>query len=154
MISSYFDESGTHDGSLVIVVAGLVSTPIRWEKLAKEWQRVLERAGLDDFHTADCCTGYGVFQGWEPERRKQLLISLVQIVKRHVMYRTWTAIVMADYNALMEKNDLDYAICAFGCASRLRTLSLSLLSQPLIPYIFDRGGRGGERALAAFNKLI
>jgi len=39
MFSVYFDESGTHSGSPVFVVAGLLSPDQQWEKLTKSWKK-------------------------------------------------------------------------------------------------------------------
>ena len=38
MLVGYFDDSGTHRGSGVCVIAGLVSNSIYWGRLELEWQ--------------------------------------------------------------------------------------------------------------------
>ena len=49
MLSVYLDESGTHLGSNVCVMGGLVATPARWERLSTSWQKILDEVGISDF---------------------------------------------------------------------------------------------------------
>ncbi len=50
MLLAYFDESGTHGGSLHTVMAGFAGTPEQWEAFIPEWQSVLEKYGRRSLH--------------------------------------------------------------------------------------------------------
>jgi hypothetical protein len=153
----HIDASGTHDGSPVFMVAGLVSTPLRWERLSNAWRRTLEKEGLEDFHMTDCATGGGSFSDrdrWPTERRNSLVKRLTNIVNRHVMARTWSAVAMADYRMYVPgERTFPYGICAAGCASRLCAYSTEFRSQPFISYVFDQGDLGGSAAFQAFDEV-
>jgi hypothetical protein len=152
MISAYFDESGTHDSSQVFVVAGLVSTPASWEHLTKEWERALCDEGVQDFHATACAVGAGEYSGWSRERRNAFYKRMAGVTAQWATGRTWTAVIMPDYRQLLE-DGLPYALGAMGCASRICHYSLGLGGKPLVPYVFEQGGRDSGEILRAFSEL-
>jgi hypothetical protein len=155
MLSAYFDESGTHRESSICVVAGLVASPDQWDRLTRSWQRVLDSASITDFHASDCTTGGGIFRGWSPKEREQLYCRFVDIIRRAVAFRVWTAVVMDDFHLHYDdkKEKLPYRLCAIGCGSRLRWLAMKRGSAFVIPYVFDQGEKG-KWMYAAFDRLI
>src|SRR5262245_1995850 len=75
MLVAYFDESGTHSGSLVTAVAGYVSTAPRWKRFAREWTEALGKANVDCFHMSEYESRKGVFADWSDKKR-------VAVIKR------------------------------------------------------------------------
>lgn len=155
MIAAYFDESGTHDSSLVFVVAGLVSTPASWECLTKEWQQALSDEGVEEFHASECATGHGNFSeraGWSKDRRNAFYKRMTGIAARWATGRTWTAVIMNDYRQVFNEG-LPYALGAMGCASRICHYSKGLGGKPFVPYAFEQGGKDSGEILNEFAKL-
>ena len=62
MMEAYFDESGTHDSSPVMCVAGYLFSAEQAARLDLEWADVLDRYKLSHFHAADCAHGVGEFK--------------------------------------------------------------------------------------------
>ena len=126
----------------------------RWERLTKEWKRVLDDVDIDDFHMVDCCQGVGLFKGWPSDDRNRLVLRLVNVIKRRVTWRTWTALLRPDFAQVFERggDSFQYSICAMGCASRVGQVAKRRGID--IPYVFEQGGRGGGYAAALFRKLI
>jgi hypothetical protein len=54
-ITAYFDESGTHEGSPILVVAGYISTTEKWDRFNGEWDAFLKEdcGGAAYFHSKD-----------------------------------------------------------------------------------------------------
>lgn len=155
MIAAYFDESGTHHSSPVFVVAGLVSTPASWECLTKDWQQALSDEGVEEFHASEFATGYGKYgedAGWGKDRRNDFYKRMTGIAARWATGRTWTAVLMNDYRQVL-KEGLPYALGAMGCASRICHYSKGLGGKPLVPYVFEQGGKDSGEILNEFAKL-
>lgn len=153
MLAAYFDESGTQDGSNFLVVAGLVSTVAKWEELTRLWSALLADKGLRSFHTVDCAQGTEDFASWSARDRSDLYVSLVHLMKRHVMWRTWSAVVLPDYlRSFSDRNRkaalrLVYSVCVTSCANHVRQLVGE--NEPLVPYALERGGLGSKFAVRA-----
>jgi hypothetical protein len=70
MLTAYFDDSGTHDQSAIVLVAGIFGTESRMDCLDRNWKRHLERplcgrkSKLRRFHATECYESKGEFTGW------------------------------------------------------------------------------------------
>jgi hypothetical protein len=147
MLNAYFDESGTHAGSPVFVVAGLVASPRQWIALTRDWQRVLGKHGLQWFHTVDCAHGQGMFRDWSDTDRGRLYRELIRIVVKRVAFRLWSVVLMRDFRRFFADpaDQTLYQMCMIGCMSSLKILADE--RSQLIPVTFEGGGKGGGRAI-------
>ena len=55
LVEAYFDESGAQSGAPVLIVAGYISTTVRWLQFQREWSRFLitHCGGATYFHAKD-----------------------------------------------------------------------------------------------------
>jgi hypothetical protein len=53
MFRAFFDESGTHKESPVMVIAGYVSKLSLWTQFEREWKEVLSEYNIKVFHMTD-----------------------------------------------------------------------------------------------------
>ena len=94
MIEAYFDDSGTHRGSKVILWAGVFGRPEQWASLNKEWRAKLDdpspstpaKAPLKRFHSSDCFNSTGEFERWTRTETDHLVHELIQIVLKHLVW--------------------------------------------------------------------
>lgn len=79
----YFDETGTHDGSPVMGVAGYVFTKSNARKFTQKWNAHLRTQGIPFFHMSDCAPspGNAHYKGWSPERRDNHERALIRLIK-------------------------------------------------------------------------
>jgi hypothetical protein len=97
-LRAYFDESGTHCGSPVCVVAGLVGYTDEWETLWAEWDSVLKREQVGTFHATDCATGWGKkYLGWPAKKRDAFYAELLDIVLARRLRGLVAAVGRRDY---------------------------------------------------------
>src|ERR1700686_2693669 len=61
LVEAYFDESGTHQGSPIMCVAGYLFSPEQCKRFSEEWSAVLKEYGLPYFRMSECAHGTGVF---------------------------------------------------------------------------------------------
>lgn len=52
MLVGYFDESGTHDQSKVVSIAGLVGDTLEWSRLERPWKENLATSRIPVFHAS------------------------------------------------------------------------------------------------------
>jgi len=69
-LAGYFDESGTHDDSSIVVVAGVVSSTQQWLKFDRKWRNALDAENLSTFHMTDFENRQGQFKDWPLEKKR------------------------------------------------------------------------------------
>ena len=83
MVEAYFDESGSHDGSPALCVAGYIYWPDECLKLDLGWKVVLEKYDLPYFHMVDCAHGAPPFdklsKGARIECEKEIIPAFKEI---------------------------------------------------------------------------
>jgi hypothetical protein len=84
-IGGYFDDSGTHAGSPVMTMGGVLGTVAQWDVFAPAWAALLKsplpgRPPLRQFHLAPCRAGAGEFSGYSPGERDHLTYLFRQII--------------------------------------------------------------------------
>lgn len=81
-LETYLDESGTHEQSPIVTVAGLLGTTTDWKGFSEEWSAVLRRAGLSRFHMKEFEEGYGESGALSAEERTDVKIALIDTINR------------------------------------------------------------------------
>jgi hypothetical protein len=68
ILTSYFDESGTHDGSPVTIMAGIMGNGGQWLRYQAKLNRLKARYGFRVFHAKEFKSLTGQFAGWSREK--------------------------------------------------------------------------------------
>ena|ERR1700757_1451487 len=77
MLGAFFDDSGTHAGSPVVVMGGLLGTAPQWNHFAENWTALLKapypyKPPLPHFHLTHCRNGLGEFANYSLAERGHL----------------------------------------------------------------------------------
>lgn len=105
MLRAYFDESGTHNASVVTAMGGYVATEADWISLEREWNAILGEVahlGVTHFHLCDCLMGEGEFARCDTPTRNYVLTQLSKIAgsaKRNLT-PIMSAVVQDDWDEL------------------------------------------------------
>jgi hypothetical protein len=78
----YIDESGSHDGSPALSVAGYIFERDSAAKFSGEWKTLLQEYGLPFFRMTDCAHGTGPFSGLTEQQRIDVETRGIEIIKR------------------------------------------------------------------------
>jgi hypothetical protein len=148
--TSYFDASGSGDGS-EMVVGGFVSTVEEWEQFEISWKLTLAKFDVPYFHMKEFNAKRKAFRHpkWESnDYRGRFMADLCQII------RGWTHVSIASgikqdlferYNEIYEIDSrfTPYSLCARDCVAQARNY-IKKNCNPDLPqaYIFDRGDEG------------
>lgn len=120
--SAYFDESGTHDNSEAVVVAGCVASNQQWQEFDRTWREVLSDAEINHFHMRDFAHSLREFKDWknDEQRRTRFLKLLVETMRRNIRRSFSSSVVIRDYERINTRYQLSefsspYVICALTC---------------------------------------
>jgi hypothetical protein len=101
MIEAYFDESGSHDGSPVLCVAGYLFETDRCKELDLLWQDTLNEFGLPFFHMVDCAHGAPPFDKLSPRDRDAVARKMIGLIRSHALFGVAVGVDERDYNEIL-----------------------------------------------------
>lgn len=78
-LTAYLDESGTHDGSAVTIMAGAMATAAQWARFESCFSALKRKHGFKVFHTKKFKRRAGDFKGWNPLQQISLMMDLAAI---------------------------------------------------------------------------
>ena len=162
MLSAYFDDSGTHDSSKVVVVGGIMGTESELLSLESMWRFHLNRPldGLKppirEFHAYDCFHSKGEFEGWSRTETDFFRHQLREvIIKSHVSGYGF-ACVREEWDAEIQGTLRDINGDSEGYAIRscfVRALRWAQMAtfDPDISFIFDYRQQSERDTRAVFD---
>ena len=152
MLSGYFDDSGTHADSPVVVWAGLLGTEAQWERLEPAWKAKLEeplpgKAPLKQFHLSACAAADDEFRYYSPAERDLVrhefrtliieagLLSIGSVVSRP----DWDELVVGKLRDRLGDAETP---CFLNCINRgLKLARVTHKEEDRIAFVFDEGRR-------------
>jgi hypothetical protein len=99
VISGYLDESGTHKGAILSVMAGFVADARQWRKFEKRASKLFKRFRVDVFHTIDVRRTDKDFEGWSVDRKIEFLDEFQHIINETLEHGV---------SAVLREDDYDY----------------------------------------------
>ena len=80
VLKAYLDESGVHNGSPVVTIAGYIGTPIAWKRWTRRWVKELQNAGITVYHAVDAQNRVNEFKNWTEDDVCELVKRLLPII--------------------------------------------------------------------------
>ncbi|OGW13488.1 MAG: hypothetical protein A3G93_00685 [Nitrospinae bacterium RIFCSPLOWO2_12_FULL_45_22] len=145
MFGAYFDESGVHRDSPVVVVAGFLAPDKQWARLQSEWDKALKQTGISFFHMVDYENRQKQFKDWKEDERIERLKKFLEIIKRRITIPVVAAVGVKDYKeaALWQRDpgapQNAYAFCALMCLQAIAAWADKVGHREPIGYIFEDG---------------
>ena len=137
MLTAFLDDTGTHAGSPVIGVLGMVSNSMHWARIEFSWKSKLKAKGLSCFHAVDCEHGNGEFEHMQSPDRLALWRELLGTVATNRAVIVGSAVVREAWDGLPAavkawyKDDPIY-FCFEHCMQQLSAWSKAAqFSQPV-----------------------
>jgi Protein of unknown function (DUF3800) len=155
MLWAYFDETGTHDQSEMVMIGGLVSAADDWQSLENDWQRLLSNLEIAYFHASECNAGDGIFASLPREFRYDLARNLAKIIASHVVGTVQANIFREDWMAQkdgLERHFSDpYHFCFESCMHRLSTWSKQHANGERVALVFALQNERPSRAYQLYS---
>lgn len=167
MLSAYFDDSGTHLGSEIVVVGGLLGTEAQWLPFEKAWKAVLAapvegRALLRRFHMTACEAGEDEFVGWSRAERDLVICRFRDVILEHQVARYAMAVARADWDRLIVGQIREMIgdaerYCVSSCILHALDWTQAFTEEREVALIFDDRNKENiatERIFKIYNDVI
>jgi hypothetical protein len=148
MLTAYFDDSGTHEDSNVVLVGGIVGTEWQLTSLERLWKPHIDRPlcgrkpQLRRFHATECYDSRNEFAGWSRtetdyffhQLHDVLIASNIGAYGIEVSRRDWDELITGDVRGFLGDAET-YAISqCFVCALNW---ARNTTFDPQITFVFD-----------------
>lgn len=152
----YFDESGTHDGSPLMTMAGYLFKKEQAQLFSRDWKRCLKRLGLRAAHMTDCATGNGDYASMSLEQRILSEKLLIENIKRRSVLGFSIALDPQLYEEVMGPfaNAMSaYSHLLMVAVAAVRLWSANNRFDGRIAYFFESGHRNASEANQYMNMI-
>lgn len=156
LVNVYFDESGTHDGSKFLTLAGYWFDASQSDRFTREWAKALTRLGLEYAHMTDCALGFGQYKQLSRDDRVLSEKLLIKCIKRRSKFGLSVTIDPLRYNEAMkdvEGAPSAYTFCLMTLVNHLGWVASSQGFAGEIRYIFESGHRSQSEANRFLNAI-
>lgn len=102
-LNAYFDDSGSHNGSEIYTLTGVLGSTSAWDNLLQRWQLLLDRFGLIEIHMSEIINGTGSCAGRRKFERKLIHKECYDALDGINLVHVASAIVIDDWNALTDR---------------------------------------------------
>jgi hypothetical protein len=153
-LTAYFDASGTEHSGTELVVSGFVSTVKKWKGFEREWQALLDDAGVPYFHMKEFAPSTGIFASWknqEPKRRK-FLAKLINITVKYVEHSFAAGVLLKDWRScnrlyrLKEEDFGPYSLRGWACIDEVyQWCAQTLQKRDQVLFMFEEGHAGQDK---------
>ena len=106
VLKAFFDDSGTHVGSPVTVMGGLIAHEDEWAALEPEWATVRDDLGIRMMHMSACEAPYKEFRGWSRDRRDIAINRFRSVLIKRDALMLVSAVSQASWDAAASKSIL------------------------------------------------
>lgn len=164
VLGAFFDDSGTHDSSSVVVIGGLLGTDEQWDSFAEAWDALLKeplpgKPPLDQFHLAPCRAKTGDFRDYnwgEIDRVTHLFRRIILdrgfiTVAAAVDKSAWDELVSGDIAEALGKTPLQ--LCLYKCVESI--LQIIRMQKPYeqVMVVIDQGTRPNLELIVEWTRL-
>jgi hypothetical protein len=104
ILTAYIDESGTHDGSPMTVMAGYLSSAERWAAFNAEWGTFLAGLGVDHLHAKHLFHGEKHFKNLSWPRRVEIADEAKAITMKYAMVGLSVILTNDEYQEIFKEN--------------------------------------------------
>jgi hypothetical protein len=146
--NAFFDESGTHDGSEIVAMGGLVSSYDNRSRWEVEWNNILRARGIKVFHFSESMARKGEFDNeWTDLQRDNFMERLCTTVSDNIVVGVAVSTFRDQFERVVPK-DLQkqikhpYYFGLYHCLWQILTLERisrgRITLQKSIRFLFDR----------------
>jgi Protein of unknown function (DUF3800) len=162
ILTAYYDESGTHGGSPVTVLAGFVGSSDEWVHFEREWSKVLRKHKITHVRAKHLFHRQKQHKGWRDDRVNELWADCLYVLQENKqIFASKTILKEEDYRlfyvsdgpAKRERLDTQYALCFRSFMHFLPSAHYSAYATGAINFVLEAGHRNAGDAVRVFNEI-
>lgn len=161
-LECYFDESGSHDGSPVLCVAGYLFDKDQCKALDLKWKEVLDRYQLPYFRMSACAHNkhphpVEPFGHLSPQECINVEKEMIQLINQHALLGAAVAVNEQDYNTWFEGNNpagSAYSFCCWQVLAGIRSWIMRERFNGEVAYFFEAGHKSQPEANALMHRIF
>lgn len=155
VLQGYFDESGTHDGSRFICVAGYVFTKENSVAIETEWRYLLLDYNLPYFHMAECSKNIGIYRHLSVEECDDAARRAIGLIKRYASCGLAASVSSEDFPDMhlpMVKSAYSFACLQMLIGVKAWTEEHKIADR--VDFFFEDGAEHEGEAKTLMQKII
>ncbi len=152
----YFDESGTHDGSKLMSVAGYWFDSEQATRFSRDWAKELKRLGLTHAHMTDCALGFGEYKNLSMALRVKSEKLLIENIRRRTRFGFAITIDPNLYAAIMRHVPAApscYSLCLMMLVHQVGRFAAENDYNGRLVYFFEAGHKSSNEANKYLNAI-
>jgi hypothetical protein len=157
LIEAYFDESGSHEGSPVLCVAGYIIEKDACVKLDSDWAEVLEKFKLPFFRMSSCAHGTKPFDVLAKPERIEVEKQLIAITRQSISYGIAITVEPKTFEKIIPASPeigSAYSVLAHACLTAVKSWANETQYAGDIAYFFESGHKSQSEANAIMERLF
>lgn len=163
VFTAYYDESGTHKGSPITVLAGFIGDAEGWADFEREWRKILVKHDLRFVRAKQLFHRQGPYRSWPDKQFDHLRADLLYVLQEHKDFQV-SKIILRDEDyyrfyisdgpaSSRERLDTKYALCARIALHFFPIMHNRLESKHAINFVLEAGHRNAGDALRVHTEM-
>lgn len=163
IFTAYYDESGTHQGSPITVLAGFVGDTDGWIEFDREWRKILLKYDLRFIRAKQMFHRQSAFAGWSAKQIGHLAADIMYVLQERRLFHVSKIVLKEnDYRryyvgdgpiSKRERLDTRYGLCLRSSLNFHPMLLAKLDRDSSINFVLEAGHRNAGDALRVFNEI-
>ncbi|MFZ6658809.1 DUF3800 domain-containing protein [Undibacterium sp. TJN19] len=143
-VEAYFDESGTHDGSPFLCVAGYIFEKNKSIELDEKWRKMLLHYGLPYFHMKECAHNMGVYKHLSREQCDLAAREAINLIKTYAARGIAVSLDVSSYKMIPPNGIFNnpYSFMCWQVFNGVHNWSNENNHNKPISYFFESGAEG------------
>ena len=163
ILTAYFDESGTHAGAELCLMAGFMGDARQWRKFEKRTSKLFKRFRVDIFHTIDVKRTDKDFAGWTVDRKIEFLDEFQHVINE-TLERGFASILRTEDYAYYQslawpkgtRRDTKYGLLFRASLSSVTDAAMTVpewmrVKEPRLYVVLEGGHRNAPDAVRLYN---
>lgn len=161
VMTAYFDESGTHGHSPIVIVAGFIASIEGWAGYERDFAALTAEFGVNKFHAKEFRGRKGDFKDWPTRKRALFNSRFLRLADDHLSCGVAAVLPVADYQRIYQsadfprraRPDTTYGMCVRTALAKCLIFARENKSEWPINVVMELGHSNVGDAIRVFDEV-